>query len=157
MGATHTINHREDIVQQIKDLKLDTPIRYIFITHTPADKYIHDSAAICAPFGKVCSIVQTTEIPMYGTEWLAKSLTFVWELLSTKPVYGVDLDSHGKILKELAQLIDDGTIKCHLKQTFPLTVDGLRKGHEMLEASGAMGKVGLSVDADRTSEEQAFK
>ena len=156
MGATHTINHREDIVQQVRDLELETPIKYIFITHTPADKYIIDSAAICAPFGKVCSIVQTKEMPMYGTEWMAKSLTFVWELLSTKPVYHVGVDSHGKILEELAQLIDDGTIKCHLKQTFPLTVDGLRKGHELLEASGAMGKVGLAVDADGMSEDQAF-
>ncbi|KAK4960312.1 hypothetical protein LTR10_003206 [Elasticomyces elasticus] len=149
MGATHTINHREDIVQQMKDLKLDIPIKYIFITHTPADKYIIDSAAICAPLGKVCSIVQTEEMPMYGTEWMAKSLTFVWELLSTKPYYKVEdqMDSHGKILKQLADLIDNGTIKCHLQQTLPLTLDGLRSGHEILEASGAMGKIGLSFDA----------
>ncbi|TKA75528.1 hypothetical protein B0A55_03529 [Friedmanniomyces simplex] len=156
MGATHTVNHREDIVKQIKDLKLDTPIKYVFITHTPADKYIVDSAAICAPFGKVCSIVQTQEIPMYGTEFMAKSLTFIWELLGTKPYYQVQMDSHGKILKQLAEWIDDGTIKCHLKQTLPLTLEGVRKGHELLEASGAMGKVGLSVDAEGLSEEKAF-
>ncbi|KAK0290360.1 hypothetical protein LTR91_011285 [Friedmanniomyces endolithicus] len=87
MGATHTVNYREDIVKQIRDLKLETPIKYVFIPHTPADKYIVDSAAICASFGKVYSIVQTQEIPMYGTEFVAKSLTFIWELLGTKPDY----------------------------------------------------------------------
>ena len=85
MGATHTVNLRGDIVQQIRDLKLETPIKYVFITHTPAAKYIADSAAICAPFGRVCNIVQDEEIPMHGTEWMAKSLTYVWCLLGTKP------------------------------------------------------------------------
>ncbi|KAI7338677.1 quinone oxidoreductase [Hortaea werneckii] len=147
MGATHTVNHREDVVKQIKDLQLDYPINYVFITHTPASKYIVDSAAICAPFGKVCSIVQDKEIPMYGTEWMAKSLTYVWELIGTKPVYELDVDSHGKILEQLTEMLDSGQVKCHHQQTLPLTVEGLRRAHEQIEAAGAMGKVGLSVEA----------
>jgi len=31
---------------------------------------------------------------IYGTEFMAKSLTFIWE-----PYYGVDTDSHEKVLK----------------------------------------------------------
>ena len=87
-----------------------------------------------------------TFLSRYGTEWLAKSLTFVWALIGTKPYYHVDEDSHGKILKELAEMIDNGSIKCHHQQTLPLTLDGLRKAHEQVEASGVMGKIGLSVD-----------
>ena len=147
MGATHTVNHREDVIKQIKDLKLDVPIKYVFITHTPASKYIADSAAICAPFGKVCSIVQDTEIPMYGTEWMAKSMTYVWALIGTKPFYGVDVESHGKILKDLAEMLDSGKVKCHHKHTLPLTVEGLRRAHKQSEESGTVGKLALSVDA----------
>jgi len=73
MGATHTVNHHEDILEQIAKLKLDVPLRYVFITHTPTSKYIVDTAKICVPFGKVCNIVQDKEIQMYGTEFLAKS------------------------------------------------------------------------------------
>lgn len=156
MGATHTVNHRENIVQQIKDLNLQVPIKYVFITHTPASKYIKDSAAICAPFGKVCSIVQDKEIPMYGTEWMAKSLSYVWEVIGTKPLYGVEVDSHQQILTKLAELVDDGTVKCHHTQTLPLTADGVRKAHEQIEASGVKGKIGLSVDAQGLHPEQAF-
>ncbi|EME45475.1 hypothetical protein DOTSEDRAFT_170894 [Dothistroma septosporum NZE10] len=156
MGATHTVNHRKDIVQQIKDLNLETPIKYVFITHTPASKYIKDSASICAPFGKVCSIVQTQDIPMYGTEWMAKSLTYVWCLLGTKPYYGVQLDSHGKILRELAELLNAGKIKCHHTQTLPLTADGLRKAHEQIENGGVKGKIALSIDAEGSDPQQAF-
>lgn len=156
MGATHTVNHREDVVQQIKDLKLETPIKYVFITHTPAAKYIKDSAAICTPFGKVCSIVQDQEIPMYGTEWMAKSLTYVWCLVGTKPYYGVQLDSHGKILEELANLLDTRKIKCHHTQTLPLTARGLRNAHEQIEAGGVIGKIALAIDVEGLDPKQAF-
>jgi len=156
MGATHTVNHREDIPEQIAQLKLDVPLKYVFITHTPTSKYIVDAAKICAPFGKVCSIVQDKEIPMYGTEFLAKSLTFVWELLGTKPYYGVAVDSHGKMLKDLAAWMDEGKAKCHLSQTLPLTVNGVRNAHEKIESGGVMGKVGLSVSAEGMDEAKAF-
>lgn len=156
MGATHTVNHREDIVQQIKDLKLSTPIRYVFITHTPTSKYIVDSAKILAPFGKVCSIVQDQEIPMYGTEWMAKSLAYVWCLLGTKPYYGVEPESHGKILKQLAELLDAGTVKCHHTQTLPLTLEGLREAHRQVEESGVKGKIALSAWEKDLNGQQAF-
>lgn len=143
MGATHIINHREDLKPQIDKLKLDIPLKYIFITHS-TDTYLAPCAAITAPFGKVCSIVQG-KVPMYGTEFMAKSLSFVWALLGTKPYYGVDADSHGKILTELAELVDKGLVKCTLQQTFSLDLEGLRKGHEAVEAGGSIGKNGLQV------------
>lgn len=55
-GATHIVNHREDIVAQVKDLKLDVPLKYIFITHR-TEQYLAQCAELAAPFGKVCSIV----------------------------------------------------------------------------------------------------
>jgi zinc-binding alcohol dehydrogenase family protein len=145
MGATHTVNHREDLPSQIEKLGLEVPIKYIFITHSTTP-YIEPAAKICAPFGKVCSIVQAKDIQMYGTEFMAKSLSFVWELLGTKPWYGVDMDSHGKILEELRQLIEDGVVKTHLQQSFRLNLEGLRKAHEAIEGGSSMGKNGLSVD-----------
>ncbi|PVH97000.1 GroES-like protein [Periconia macrospinosa] len=144
-GATHTVNHREDIVKQVEDLKLHVPVRYVFITHTPTSGYLAPAAKICAPFGKVCSIVQDKNMPMYGTEFMAKSLTFAWALLGTKPYYGVDLETHGRILKELTKYLEDGTVKCHLTQTLKMDEDGLRKAHEIIEGGKAIGKVALEV------------
>lgn len=152
MGATQCVNHGEDIVQQINDLKLEVSLKYVFITHTPTSKYIADTAKVCAPFGKVCSIVQDKEIPMYGTEFMAKSLTFVWELLGTKPYYGVEVDSHGTILKELAELLDNNTIKCHMTKELPMTVAGVREAHQHIENGGVKGKIGLSMNAAGVSD-----
>ncbi|THW30399.1 GroES-like protein [Aureobasidium pullulans] len=145
MGATHTVNHREDLPSQIEKLELKVPIKYIFITHSTTP-YMEPAAKICAPFGKVCSIVQAKDIQMYGTEFMAKSLSFIWELLGTKPWYKIDLESHGKILEELRQLIEDGKVKTHLQQSFRLDLKGLRKAHEAIESGGSMGKNALSVD-----------
>ena len=142
-GATHVVNHREDVEKQIKDLNLQVPLKYTFITHS-TDTYLGTCASLCAPFGKVCSIVQG-KASMYGTEFMAKSLSFVWALLGTKPYYHVDVDSHGKILQELARLVDQGTIQCTLNQTFSLTLEGLRRAHQAIEQGGSVGKNGLDV------------
>ena len=144
-GATHTVNHREDIVQQVASLELSVPIKYIFITHTPTSGYLSPAAQICAPFGKVCSIVQDKEMPMYGTEFMAKSLTFVWALLGTKPYYGVNVDSHGKILRGLANWVEEGRVKCHLMQKLKGDEEGIRKAHEIIEGGKAVGKVALEM------------
>lgn len=142
-GAMHTINHHKDITEEVEKLKLDVPIKYVFITHTPMSGYLAPAAKICAPFGRVCSIVQDKEMPMYGTEFMAKSLTFTWALLGTKPYYGVDVETHGRILEELAQMLDDGKVKCHCMQKLKVDEDGLRKAHEIIEGGKAIGKVAL--------------
>jgi len=153
MGATHTVNHRE-IPAQIVKLDLAVPLKYIFLTHSTAN-YLPVATKVCAPFGKICSIVQTKDFPQYGTEMMAKSITFVWELLGTKPWYKTDVESHGKMLEELRQLVEKGVVKCHHTQTFPLTAKGLRDAHEMVESGGSIGKNGLSVD-DPAAHGQAF-
>lgn len=144
-GATHTVNHREDLVKQVQELKLGVPIKYVFITHTPTSGYLAPAAQILAPFGKVCSIVQDKEMPMYGTEFMAKSLTFVWALLGTKPYYGVQPESHGKILDRLRELLDNGEVRCHNTQKLKMDEKGVRQAHETIEGGKAIGKVSLEL------------
>ena len=154
MGATHIVNHREALEQQVAKLSLpkDVPLKYVFITHSTAP-YLKPAAAITAPFGKICSIVQTKEMgEMYGSEFMAKSLTFIWELLSTKVWYGVDAESHGKMLDDLSKWIDDGLVECHLTKRIRLTAEGLREAHRAVEGGGCIGKVGLGVDVEGEGE-----
>ena len=89
---------------------------------------------------------------MYGTEFMAKSLAFVWCLIGTKPWYGVDLESHGSILEELSRLVDEGKIRCHLQKEFSLDVKGLREAHAIVESGKSMGKVACGVDVIGESE-----
>jgi len=97
---------------------------------------------LCAPFGKVCSIVQG-QANMYGTDFMSKSMSFIWCVLGTKPYHHVDIVSHHHILEELARLIDSGQIKCHLGTKLELTLDGLKEAHNIIQSGKAKGKVVL--------------
>ncbi|KAF1949870.1 hypothetical protein CC80DRAFT_520309 [Byssothecium circinans] len=128
---------REETTQfskDIQDLKLDVPIKYVFITHTPISGYLAPAAKIWAPFGKVCSIVQDIEMPMYGTEFTAKSLTFVRALLGTNRIMG-----------ELGRLLDQGVVRCHLRQTLRMDEEGVREAHEIIGGGKVVGKVALEL------------
>ncbi|KAK7520580.1 hypothetical protein IWZ03DRAFT_405185 [Phyllosticta citriasiana] len=120
MGATHVVNHREPLPPQVEALALPIPIKYVFITYR-TEQYMDATAAICAPFGK---------------------------LLGPKPWYGVDVESHGEILRRLASWVDEGKIESHLRETMPLTVEGVVRARQAVEASRVIGKVGLEIWQD---------
>ncbi|KAI1107393.1 quinone oxidoreductase [Jackrogersella minutella] len=149
MGATHVVNHREDIVKQIKDLDLpaDVPLKYAYIT-SRTEQYLFPIAEVLAPFGKICSIVQA-RFDMYGSQMMSKSLIFVWCWLGTGPYHHYFNDreeKHHEWYEGLAKHLDDGTIKCHLMQRFRLTAEGIREVHRRLEEGKAVGKIALGVD-----------
>lgn len=153
MGATHVVNHREDIAQQIQALKDkgeipgDIPLKYAFIT-SRTEQYIEPIGKILAPFGKVCSIVQA-KFDMYGSEFMSKSLTFVWCWLGSGPYHHYINDNqekHHEWYEELADLLDKGSIKCHLMKRSKLTLDNVREAHRTIESGKAVGKIGLGVD-----------
>ena len=88
---------------------------------------------------------------MYGTEFMAKSLSFIWCLIGTKPTYKVEPTSHGEILTELAKLIEQKKVKCTLTKELPLTLEGARDAHKSVEEGKTIGKVACSIDADASA------
>ncbi|KAK8095259.1 quinone oxidoreductase [Apiospora kogelbergensis] len=148
-GATHVVNHRDDIVRQIRALDLpgDMPLKYAFIT-SRTEQYLRPIADLLAPFGRMCSIVQA-RFDMYGTQCMSKSLTFSWCWLATGAYHGYVNDQeekHREWYEKLASLLDDGTIKCHLTQRKRLTLENIREAHKQTEAGKGIGKTALGVD-----------
>lgn len=157
MGATHVVNHREDIVKQIRDLQLpaDVPLHYAFIT-SRTEQYIAPIADVIAPFGKVCSIVQA-QFDMYGTQFMSKSLTFAWCWLASGAYHHYVNDheeKHHEWYEELAALLDSGVMKCHLTLRGKLTLANVRKAHTAVESGKGVGKTALGVD--EPEEQEAF-
>ncbi|CAJ2511782.1 Uu.00g074070.m01.CDS01 [Anthostomella pinea] len=149
MGATHVVNHREDIVRQIRELDLPAgvPLKYAFIT-SRTEQYLAPIADILAPFGKVCSIVQA-KFDMYGTQFMSKSLTFAWCWLGSGAYHGYENDrqeKHHEWYEELGRLVDEGVVKCHLTQRLRLTAEGIREAHRRVESGTTVGKIALGVD-----------
>ncbi|KAI1388701.1 quinone oxidoreductase [Hypoxylon trugodes] len=149
MGATHVVNHREDIVKQIRALNLpaDTPLKYAYIT-SRTEQYLFPIAEVIAPFGKICSIVQA-KFDMYGSQMMGKSLTFSWCWLASGAYHHYVNDQeekHHDWYEQLGQYLGDGTIKCHLMQRLKATAEGIREAHRILDAGTAIGKMALGVD-----------
>lgn len=155
MGATHVVNHRKDIVEQIRglDLPAGVPLKYAFIT-SRTEQYIQPIGEVLATFGKVCSIVQA-RFDMYGSQFMSKSLTFSWCWLCSGAYHGYmndDEEKHHEWFEELARKIDGGTVKCHLMQRIKLTLEGLKEAHRQIEGGKGIGKIALGLEEDGAGE-----
>jgi NADPH:quinone reductase-like Zn-dependent oxidoreductase len=130
----------------VRRQSLITLNRYVYITHSTA-QYLDVCADIAAPLGKVCSIVQAN-VNFYGTQFLSKSLTFVWCWLGTKRYHGDFSEAHHDMFEELAEYIDAGKIKCHLTQRLRLTAGGIKEAHRLIQSGKMIGKVALGISED---------
>lgn len=105
-------------------------------------------------FFKTCSAVKiygdlvTILEPQLGTfkEARNRNLRISLELMLTPALKGVkEAQIHQvNILKECAKLIDQGQLKIHLSQTFPLEKAHL--AHEAIEIGSTTGKIALLID-----------
>ncbi|KAI2969135.1 hypothetical protein CBS147324_6107 [Aspergillus niger] len=144
MGATHVVNHREDLESQIKALNLDVPIKYVYVV-ARTEQYIHVLGKICAPFAKVCSIVQA-KFDLYGTEFMSKSMTFSWNWLGTAAYHRTILENYQRAFEALAHYVDEGKLVPNLNKRLKLNVAGLKEAHRLIESATTVGKIALGVD-----------
>ncbi|EWZ29434.1 NADPH2:quinone reductase [Fusarium oxysporum Fo47] len=152
MGATHVINHREDLIKQIEELNLDVPINdllaykhgYVYIV-ARTEQYTESVAKICAPFGKVCTIVQA-DVSLYGTEFMSKSLTFSWDWLGSAAYHNTGVEDYHEMLGTISRLMEDGSLFSTVGTRLRLTLEGLKEAHKSVEGSTTVGKIALGVD-----------
>jgi len=120
--------------------------RYIFILAS-TEQYLSVASDICAPLGKICSIVQSS-VNFYGTQFLSKSLTFAWCWLGSRGYHHHDQEAQHVMLEKLAKDIDEGKIHTTLTKRMKLTAKGLITAHELIESKKTVGKIGLGVDEE---------
>lgn len=142
MGADHIINHYSSFVPQLNAIGLQSADYILCLNST--EQHWQNMAEAIAPQGKICSIVETDQ-PLNLTLLKNKSVTFVWELMFTRSMFQTaDMVEQHKLLNEVAQLIDSGTIRTTLAVRLePIDATNLRKAHAMIEAGDTVGKVVL--------------
>ena len=59
-------------------------------------------------------------------------------------MYGINLQSQGDLLREVAELVDAGTIKTTIHTKYSWT--NFAKAFELQESSAAIGKTVLTID-----------
>ena len=141
LGADVTVNHREPLQAQLTAAGIDG-VDYIYNAYD-SGTYFDQYVDIIKPLGKIVSIVSTSrDLPM--SKLMSKRVTYVWELMFTRPLYGVEMEKQRHILDTGARLIDGGLLKLPAVKVLPFTVEALRGAHTSQESGEVIGKIVLT-------------
>merc|ERR1712039_202628 len=144
LGAKVTINHREPLKPQLEKEGIDS-VDFVYNAFDTS-VYFKQYVEILKPFGKMVSIVETdADIPL--TDLMVKRISFAWELMFTRPIYGVDLEFQGFILNSGARMLDSGALKMPEVKVLPFSLESLKSAHIEQESGKAIGKIVLTREA----------
>lgn len=141
LGAHHVVDHHGDLAAQVEALGIGAP-GFVFSTNN-SDRHLAGVQALIAPQGRFGLIDDPRTLDALGFKRKAASIH--WELMFTRPIFGTpDLGEQGKLLDEVARLVDAGRIRTTLTQTLsPITAETLKKAHALIESNTARGKIVL--------------
>jgi len=143
LGADEVINHREELIPQMKAHNI--PLVDYILCNASTDEYYQAMVQLIKPQGKICALVDS-EKPLNLTLLKAKSATFVWESMFTRSSFKTDdMIAQHHILERISRLIDHGTLKTTINEIKkPINAANLRAAHAQLESGTTIGKIVLS-------------
>jgi NADPH2:quinone reductase len=141
LGAHHVIDHRKPLAEQVEALGLGAPGFVFSTTHT--DEHISEIATLIAPQGRLALIDDPKTLDIAPLK--QKSISVHWELMYTRSLFQTpDMGEQGRLLDEVAALVDAGTIRTTLAENFgKIDAANLRRAHERIESHTAKGKIVL--------------
>ncbi|XVU26667.1 zinc-binding alcohol dehydrogenase family protein [Actinoplanes sp. CA-054009] len=137
MGAHHVIDHHAGLADEVLKLA-PSGVEYVFSPHSKGN--VGEFARLLKPFGHVVAIDTVDSIQ----DLKAKSITWHWELMFTKPMYAPTDDSQGRLLDEVARLVDAGTLRTTMTTRLgPLNAATLTEAHRLVGTGkgSTIGKV----------------
>lgn len=141
LGAHHVIDHREALTPQVEALGLGAP-GFVFSTNQ-TEKHIGDIAELIAPQGRVS---MTDPVGNIETQpFVMKSVSLHFELMFTRALFQTtDMAEQGKLLSEVADLVDAGRIRSTATQVAgKIDAATLKMAHAQIETGKARGKIVL--------------
>lgn len=141
LGAHHVIDHHGDLAAQVEALGIGSP-GFVFSTNQ-SDRHVKSIQTLIAPQGRFGLIDDPETLDVLGFKRKAASVH--WELMFTRSIFGTpDIGEQGKLLNEVARLVDAGRIRTTLTETLsPINAETLKKAHALIETNTARGKIVL--------------
>ena len=140
-GAHHVIDHRMPLAPQVEALGLGAP-GFVFST-TQTGQHLADIVELIAPQGRFGLIDDPGELN--AMPFKRKSVSLHWELMFTRSLFGTpDLAEQGKLLNEVATLVDAGRIRSTATEVSgKIDAATLRTVHAQIESGSTRGKIVL--------------
>ncbi|WP_431832288.1 zinc-binding alcohol dehydrogenase family protein [Corynebacterium bovis] len=138
MGAHDVVNHRRDLVDQVREIDPDG-VDLVFSSWTTGRE--RELAEIMTPHGHLVLIDDPEGLDI--TPFKQKSVAVHWESMFTRSSFGTaDMEDQGLALDRVADMIDDGrlstTANLHLRG---LSAETLREAHRRVEDGRLTGKL----------------
>jgi len=140
LGADEVIDHTRPLGPQLAAAGLDG-VDYVFNTAVPEDN-LAQLAEVLRPMGHICGIVGPSA-PLDVSPLFRKRGILSFELMFTRPIFGVGLERQGEILARVAELLDQGVLVTTRTTTMPLSE--VQAAHRLLDSGRSIGKTVLTV------------
>jgi NADPH:quinone reductase-like Zn-dependent oxidoreductase len=129
---------------QIKKLGLVPNLA--LLGHSPND-IVAQLVPIMRGWSKIAAINAATKPMEFGLPAFFKSISFHCEFLGTlcNPEDRFDVSSHGRMLRELSKLIDEGKFTSIVTKREVLSVQSLSAGHKQIESGATIGKLVFTI------------
>ena len=135
LGADHTINHREDMPAQMRDLGFDH-VDHIAILNDM--RHWEACVEMIRPQGGIVSI-DDTHLPMPMAGMKTKAASLHWEFMFARAMHKTpDMIEQHKLLTYVASEIDAGRLRTTLETVVGhITAANMQKAHELIETGTA--------------------
>lgn len=142
LGAHHVIDHSKPLSAQIEELGIGQP-GFVFST-TNTGEHLAEIAKLIAPQGRFALIDDPASLEV--SLFKLKSVSTHWEFMFTRSMFDTtDIAEQGALLNEVARLVDAGTVKTTLAESFgAISAENLRRAHALIESGRAKGKIVLA-------------
>lgn len=140
LGAHHVIDHTRPLAVEIAGLGIAPA--FVFST-TNTDRHLPEIGQLIAPQGRFALIDDPAALDVLPFK--RKSVSTHWEFMFTRSMFGTaDMDAQGRLLDEVARLVDAGTLRSTVAETFgTISAANLRRAHALIESGRAKGKIVL--------------
>ncbi len=141
LGAHHIIDHSRPLAPQVAALGIGAP-GFVFAT-TGTDRHLADVIELIAPQGRFGVIDDPESLDILGFK--RKAVSVHWEMMFARSVFQTpDMDEQGRLLDEVARMVDDGRIRTTLTDVIrPIKSANLKAAHALIESGRARGKIVL--------------
>jgi zinc-binding alcohol dehydrogenase family protein len=139
LGADHVVNHREDMVAQVRSLGLDY-VDHIAIFNDM--RHWNTAVELIHPQQGIVSIDDTNQ-PMPMENMKMKAASFHWEFMFARSMHQTsDMIEQHKLLTYVADKIDAGHIRTTVSEVLsPINAANMREAHRLIETGAAKGKI----------------
>ncbi|UQS83421.1 zinc-binding alcohol dehydrogenase family protein [Bombilactobacillus thymidiniphilus] len=140
MGADEILNHRQDLVKQVKKLGYQY-VDYI-VALSDVNPHWSEIVALIQPVSGLVGTITNMSLPQMN-DLKHKSVMFAWEWMFSKSYYQTaNMATQGQYLDKIASLVDEQKLQSTLYTTIPhFNAAGFRKATQIIEAGQAIGKI----------------